>query len=150
MNPVMYIFINKGLGMSPGKVAAQAGHAAVEAYRLTPEDSNVLRMWYAGGHYTKIVLEARDALHLHSIERYIKDRGFKTSLIVDEGRTEIDPHTPTALGVEVVDKDNVHVAQTFSSFSLYKEDGDQPTKRRFLLCPFWTGRKKNTAAQSRE
>lgn len=32
--PVMYIFVNKELSMSPGKVGAQAAHAAVEGYRL--------------------------------------------------------------------------------------------------------------------
>lgn len=78
--------------------------------------------WYKGKHYTKIVLQAKDERHLRSIEKYLKDRDFKCSLIVDEGRTEIDPHTATALGVEVVDKNDDHTYKTFSSFDLYRPE----------------------------
>lgn len=133
MNPGMYIFINKGLGMSTGKIAAQAGHAAVEGYRLSmwhPSEkagdaywveSTLVRLWYKGGHYAKYVMEARDRDHLLDIERYLNARGFKTSLIIDEGHTEIAPISPTALGVEIVDRDDPHVQATFSSFDLYRE-----------------------------
>jgi PTH2 family peptidyl-tRNA hydrolase len=121
MDPVMYIFINDGLGMSPGKVAAQAAHAAVEAYRKTPQDSNLLRMWYCGGHYKKLVMQARDTEHLLTIERYLRDRGFDSALIIDEGLTEINAHTPTALGVVIVDKHDTHTNATFSTFKLLRE-----------------------------
>lgn len=119
MRPVMYIVLNKGAKMSPGKLAAQAAHASVQAY-LTSKVS-LFNAWQQGGHYTKIILEARDETHLASIERYIRDRGFKTSLIIDEGRTEVEAHTVTALGVEIVDKDDPHVAATFSTFETYKQ-----------------------------
>lgn len=107
--------------MSTGKAAAQAAHAAVEAYLLTP-DTNLKRVWHRGGHYKKIVLAADDELHLHTIRQYLYDRHFDTALIVDEGATEVRPHSATALGVEIVDKDHAHAAATFSSFSLYKDD----------------------------
>lgn len=121
IDPCMYIILNKGLGMSTGKAAAQAAHAAVEAYILTPNDSNLKRLWHRGGHYKKIVLEARDANHLRDAERYINDRGFQTVLIIDEGHTEVAPLTPTAVGVEIVDKHHPHAAATFSTFDLYVE-----------------------------
>lgn len=134
MDPCMYIFLNAGAGMSTGKAAAQAAHAAVEAYRLScppapdrPESqgyfvqSTIVNRWYQGGHYKKIVLRADDELHLHTIERYLEDRGFRTALIVDEGMTEVRPHTATALGVEVVDKDDGHTAATFSTFDLFRD-----------------------------
>lgn len=111
--------------MSAGKVAAQAAHAAVEAYRLSlknGEHTNVVNQWYKGGHYTKLVMAARDTEHLRSIKDYIEARGFKTSLIIDEGHTEIPAITPTALGVEVVDKDDPHTAATFESFELLKQE----------------------------
>lgn len=144
MKPAMYIFINRGLGMSPGKIAAQAGHAAVEAYRLSDPyisydaeltaaerltQKKLLAAWYTGGHYAKYVMEARDNEHIRDIERYLKDRGFRTALILDEGHTEVPPISPTALGVALVDKDDEHTAATFSSFRLYRETPlDEPTK----------------------
>lgn len=115
----MYIFINKGLGMSTGKIASQAAHASVEAYRISKKD--LVDEWYKGGHYMKLVMQAKNATQLFQIERYLQDRGFKTSMIIDEGLTEIQPHTATALGVEVVDRDDPHTLATFSTFELYKD-----------------------------
>lgn len=125
MNPAMYIFLNRDLGMSTGKAAAQVAHAAVEAYKISNED--FVDHWYVGGHYKKLVMNAMDAAHLQVIERYLNDRGFKTALIIDEGLTEIRPFSPTALGVEIVDKDDEHTAATFESFRIYK---DQPQKSK--------------------
>lgn len=119
MKAVMYIFVNKGLHMTTGKVASQASHAAVEAFRLSQGD--FIDAWYIGKHYTKLVMEARTADHLLHIAAYLKERGFKTKLIIDEGMTEIAPHTPTALGVEIADKDDPHTLATFSSFNLYRD-----------------------------
>lgn len=130
MRPAMYIILNQNAGMSTGKAAAQASHAAVEAYRLslgaTPhipcvqhdEEPNIVRRWYRGGHYTKIVLGAEN---MDFVRGYIEARGFKCALIVDEGRTEIAPFTPTAVGVEIVDKDDPHVQDTFGEFKLYND-----------------------------
>jgi PTH2 family peptidyl-tRNA hydrolase len=116
---VMYIFINKGLGMSSGKIAAQASHAAVEAFRISKQ--HLIEKWYEGGHYTKLVMQAADAENLRAIERYLDVRGVKTAMIIDEGRTEIAPHQLTALGCEIVDKDENDIEAIFSSFSLYKD-----------------------------
>lgn len=119
MRQVMYLIANSSINMSAGKMAAQAAHAAVEAYRLT--DTGILldkriEQWYEGGHYTKIVLEADD---LQLTERYLRDRGFETVLIIDEGRTEFDGKlTPTFIGCALVDKDSPHVKATFGEFKL--------------------------------
>lgn len=117
--PVMYIFVNKGLGMSTGKVGAQVGHGAIEAYKISRPD--LTAKWEEGGHTTKLVMQARDTEHLLSIERYLNDRGFATYLIIDEGRTEIPPFTPTVLGVEIVDKSDPHTLASFESFETYKD-----------------------------
>lgn len=135
MNPVQYLILNKGARMSTGKAAAQAAHASVEGVRLSakepwgnPWDTSIVNRWYQGGHYAKIVLEAADELALLKAERYIRDRGFKTALIIDEGRTEFLSLTSTALGVEIVNKDEPHVQQTFSAFKLYTDE--QPQQRK--------------------
>src|SRR4051794_24157299 len=105
-NYVMYIFLNKGLNMSLGKAAAQAAHAAVEAYAGSPSDA--VEDWRSGGHYAKVVFQAKNENAMIKAQRYIEDRGFKTFAIIDEGRTEIEPHSFTALGVEIVDKADRH------------------------------------------
>lgn len=115
----MYLFANRGLGMSPGKLAAQVAHAAVEAYRIS--GPLMVDAWYSGGHYTKLVMLAEDEIQLDNIQRYLEGRGFKTSMIIDEGRTEIKPFSKTALGVTIVDKLDEHVSDTFGSFQTYKE-----------------------------
>jgi peptidyl-tRNA hydrolase len=118
-DPAMYIFLNKGLGMSTGKSAAQASHAAVEAYKRSPK--RLRKQWELGGHYKKLIMEARDHEHLCNIRRYLCDRGFCVASIIDEGHTEVDPHTLTALGVAIVDKRDPHTRASFSSFDLYKD-----------------------------
>lgn len=105
--------------MTPGKLGAQTAHAAVEAFQIS--DPKLLEDWYLGGHYCKLVMSADDDTHLMIIKTYIEERGFKTKLIIDEGHTEIRPHSATALGVEVVDRDDLHTAATFGDFKLYKE-----------------------------
>lgn len=139
MNPVMYILSDPSLEMSPGKLAAQCSHAAVEAYRLSCkrgvvtgtwranaaafEESSIANRWRRGGHYAKIVLQADD---LRTAAEYITARGFNCVPIIDEGRTEFDGElTMTAVGVEIVDKDSGHVRDTFSAFKLYR-DKDRP------------------------
>lgn len=129
MNPVQYIILNKGAGMSTGKAAAQAAHASqmgllaqVDFDTLrSPYEDKLTNLWMRGGHYAKIVLEVPSAECLKDAERYINDRGFRTALIIDEGRTEISPVTPTALGTGVVDKDFPHARETFSAFKLYSD-----------------------------
>ena len=114
----MYLFVNKGIGMSPGKLAAQVAHAACLAQRgSNPE---MVEDWYKFGFYTKLVMEARDADHIKTIERYLNERGIKTFIVIDEGRTEIKRHSVTALGVEILDK-NI-VGPIFAEFDLYKPE----------------------------
>jgi peptidyl-tRNA hydrolase len=129
INPVQYIILNKGLGMTTGKAAAQAAHASVQGLyvvhgeegRRNPWDASIVNRWMRGGHYAKVVLEVPDESALMTAERYIADRGFKVACIIDEGRTEIEPFTRTALGSGVVDKDSGHVRETFGQFKLYDD-----------------------------
>ncbi len=119
----MYIFINKGLGMSTGKAAAQASHAAVEAFRKSAPA--LVDAWLLGGHYKKLVMEADDSDELANVGGYLDDRGFDPEWIYDEGLTEFDGRLRhTAIGVPIVDKDDPNVAATFSTFRLYTDAPD--------------------------
>lgn len=128
---VQYIVANKGLGMSAGKLAAQVAHAAVKGYEITLAHwqptgveklpgPNPITEWNATGH-TKIVLEARDTEHLIAFRDYAKSRGVNSWLVIDEGRTEVEPHSPTALGFPILDKADRDVAFTFADLKLYRD-----------------------------
>lgn len=140
MNAVMYIIANRGLNMSPGKLAAQVAHAAVEAYRMSKPE--MVQVWYRGNHHTKIVLSADDEQAMSNMEHYLKERGFKVYQVIDEGRTEIKSFSRTAIGVEIVDKDALHVIATFSSMKTYKPfppENPSNTKRKRSAKKLWLG-----------
>lgn len=130
MKPAMYIFMNSTVGMSPGKLAAQAAHAAVEAFQIS--DNAKIEAWYLGRHHTKLIMDGGSGTQLKVIREYLERRGFSCELIIDEGRTEIEPFTPTALGVEIVDKDDLHTSLTFADFSTLK-----PPRPEVRRAPAW-------------
>lgn len=133
MKPARYIFLNKGLGMSPGKCAAQAAHAEMLAMNdlhntkynhpaaWTARQEALWDKWFGDGHYVKYVMEAADSQAMLTTERYLIERGFETYLVIDEGRTEDTFMVPTAFAVELVDKDDQRISSIFSTFRLYKE-----------------------------
>lgn len=135
MKPVMYLFLNSTVGMSPGKMAAQAAHAAVEAFQIS--DNAKIEAWYVGRHHTKLVMDGGSGTQLKVIKDYLERRGFSCELIIDEGRTEIEPFTPTALGVEIVDKDDEHTAATFESFRTLKPPSDPRKPFEQERLPWW-------------
>ena len=116
MNPVIYIFMNKSLGMSAGKLAAQAAHAAV-VIGLGNNNAE----WLNYPHRTILIMQARDEAHMHNIAQYLKERGIKTTPIIDEGVNEIDPHVWTALATDILDKDDDNVAKSLSTFKLFRD-----------------------------
>lgn len=139
MNTVQYIILNKDIKMSTGKAAAQAAHASVEGLRLqaeaklgpwsNPWDLSIVNRWYRGGHYAKVVLETYDPW---TAKEYLRARGFETAIIIDEGRTEVDALTPTALGSGVVDKDQPHVRESFVEFKLYRDDPEPLAEKHVI------------------
>lgn len=123
---VQYIVANKGLGMSAGKLAAQCAHASVKGFQISlnedwPEgEPDPITEWDKTGH-TKIVLEANDTAHLQAFREFAKSRGFNSWLVIDEGRTEVAPHSPTALGFPILDKADRDVAHTFADLRTYRD-----------------------------
>jgi len=136
MNPVQYIFLNKGLQMSTGKAAAQAAHASQMGLLVmvdcdhgrNPYDLAIVNLWMRGGHYAKVVLEVPDEEALVRAAGYIAARGVPNFTIYDEGRTEVEPLSRTALGTAIVDKNSQHIRDTFSIFKLYKDPQPAPER----------------------
>ncbi len=92
------ILIRRDLGLSRGKIAAQACHASLEAYERSEEDQpNKTRAWSEQGS-KKIVLWVKDREELEEIRNELPGEVPKAE-IIDAGETEIEPGTKTALGI---------------------------------------------------
>ena len=99
------IVVRKDLGMRKGKMIAQGAHAALGAVKHA--HGSDVETWELGGQ-TKIVvgIESEDGLfEIH--EKASNEGGLPTSLVRDEGRTELEPGTPTAVAVGPAKKEEV-------------------------------------------
>ena len=100
------IIIRNDLKLGKGKLAAQACHASLEAYKMS--DSRARDQWESSG-VKKVVLKASDLKGLMEIYNSLKSAKLKPALIKDAGLTEVAPGTITCLGVgplreDIVDK----------------------------------------------
>jgi len=87
------------LKLSKGKLAAQAGHAAVSA---AEEAHKRCRNWWEAWLFEgqrKIAVKVKDEKELGELEKAAKDLGLPNALIVDRGLTEIPEGTVTCLGI---------------------------------------------------
>lgn len=113
-NPTVYIWINKSLNMTVGKVAAQAAHAMAKVPMLSSQEH-----WLSAPQQTVLVMQARDEAHMRNIEDYLLERYISSYRVIDEGVNETDPQVMTALATQVVDKDEVQAI--FSTFKVYRD-----------------------------
>jgi PTH2 family peptidyl-tRNA hydrolase len=93
------IVFRSDLKLSKGKIAAQAGHAAVsaaeEARRRNREWWNA---WFNEGQ-CKIAVKVKNEKELLELEKQAYEMDLPNALIVDRGLTEIPPNTTTCLGI---------------------------------------------------
>ncbi|HOE52731.1 MAG TPA: peptidyl-tRNA hydrolase Pth2 [Methanomassiliicoccales archaeon] len=95
----MVIVVRKDLKLSPGKMAAQVAHAAVNCALASKKRRPInFDRWYSEGQ-KKVVLKAQDLNELIQIKQAAEDAGLVTSLITDAGLTELPPNTTTCLGI---------------------------------------------------
>ena len=95
----MVIVLRTDLKMSKGKIAAQAGHAAVSAAEeARKKHSKWWKMWIKEGQ-CKIAVKARSVKELLELEREAKELELPSALISDRGLTELPPGTITCLGI---------------------------------------------------
>ena len=93
------IVFRSDLKLSKGKIAAQAGHAAVSAAQ---EAHKHHRGWWEEWIFEgqrKVAVKVKDEKELLELERQANDLGLPNALIVDRGLTEIPPDTITCLGI---------------------------------------------------
>jgi len=104
MNYKQAIVVRTDLGMSAGKLAAQACHAALGAYLKA--DKQVTTAWKSEGG-KKVVLKAASEAELLEIFETAKSLGLPAKLITDAGLTEIAPGTKTAVGIGPAKEESV-------------------------------------------
>lgn len=90
------ILVRADLKMSKGKMAAQVSHASVDALLKSHKDD--IAEWRAEG-MKKVVLKVKDEKELLYYKKKADDSGLVCALIVDAGRTELEPGTTTCLGI---------------------------------------------------
>ena len=93
------IVFRSDLKLSKGKIAAQAGHAAVSSAQ---EAHNHHRGWWDAWLFEgqrKVALKVEDEEELLELEEQAKDLGLPNALIVDRGLTDVPPGTVTCLGI---------------------------------------------------
>jgi len=93
------IVFRSDLQMSKGKIAAQAGHAAVSA----AQEAYVRhKKWWEAWLYEgqkKVALKVSSEKELSELEEAADDFGLPHALIVDRGLTEIPEGSVTCLGI---------------------------------------------------
>ncbi|NWG11326.1 peptidyl-tRNA hydrolase [Candidatus Bathyarchaeota archaeon] len=93
------IVFRSDLKLSRGKIAAQAGHAAVSAAEeARKHHKEWWNEWLDEGQ-RKIAVKVEDEGELLSLEKLAKELRLPCYLVVDRGLTEIPPDTITCLGI---------------------------------------------------
>jgi peptidyl-tRNA hydrolase, PTH2 family len=93
------IIFRSDLKLGKGKIAAQAGHAAVSA---AEEARKRHRTWWETWLFEgqrKIAVKVKDEKELLEFESQAKDLDLPTALIVDRGLTQVPEGTVTCLGI---------------------------------------------------
>jgi len=85
--------------MGKGKIAAQAGHAAVSStLKCGKEAPDLLESWLASGQ-KKICVKGIDADHLLALEKLASSEGILSTKIHDAGHTQIPSGSLTVLAL---------------------------------------------------
>lgn len=95
----LVILMRNDVKMTKGKIAAQAGHAAVNcALACKKKDSKTFDQWMNDGQ-AKVVLRIDSEAELFQFKALADSQGIINSVICDAGRTQIEPGTYTCLGM---------------------------------------------------
>ena len=95
----MVVVVRTDLGISKGKMAAQAAHAAVScALKSKKSDSSNFKKWFDEGQ-KKVVVKGQNESTLRDLQQHAREVGLVSSLVTDAGLTEVPAGTVTCLGI---------------------------------------------------
>lgn len=93
------LILRTDLEMSRGKIAAQAGHAAISAAEeARKKHPKWWKAWLEEGQ-CKVALKVKSKQELLKLEKEAKTSNLPSALVTDRGLTEIPPGTITCLGI---------------------------------------------------
>lgn len=100
----LYAVIRQDLQMTPGKIAAQTGHAYLDTYLQALSESPEVCEEYHDRHGIKIAMQVKKLHHLERIHNEAKEAGIPTALITDLGYYGVSEElqgqaTVTAVGI---------------------------------------------------
>lgn len=95
----LVLIVRTDLGMSPGKIAAQCGHATLACYKaLLKKNPKLIQHWERTGQ-AKIALKAASEDQILELEAIAKSMDLCARSIIDAGRTQIAAGSRTVLGI---------------------------------------------------
>lgn len=98
---VIYFLVRTDLKMSKGKIVAQCCHAVEDLITRCPRP---LLLKYKNCNHPKICLRINDLDHMNEIINHCSDLSIQFYKVIDAGLTQVDPNTPTVLGIGPVSK----------------------------------------------
>ncbi len=98
------IVVRTDLDMGKGKIAAQTSHASIAALRRAKEED--ADEWDSQG-MKKVVLKVPSKEALLKVFDEAKRAGLPTAIIKDAGLTQIEPGSPTAVGIGPADDEEI-------------------------------------------
>jgi len=96
------VIVRSDLRMSRGKLAVQVAHACVSCVLEIVEKGGVWREWlneWVRSGQKKVVVKVDSEKELEERYKRALVLGIPASYIVDAGRTELEPGTPTCVGL---------------------------------------------------
>jgi len=95
----LVLVVRTDLNMSPGKIAAQCGHATLACYKtLIKKNPKLVRHWEMTGQ-AKIALKASSEEEILELEAIAKSLNLCARSIQDAGRTQVAAGSRTVLGI---------------------------------------------------
>ncbi|KAK4216170.1 peptidyl-tRNA hydrolase [Rhypophila decipiens] len=112
----LVLVVRTDLGMTKGKIAAQASHATLACYKTllraaqkkgeTCPEARLLRQWERRGQ-AKIAVQVKSQEELVALQQKARSLGVTAEAIIDAGRTQIEAGSMTVLGVGPAPKSRV-------------------------------------------
>lgn len=100
------IIVRMDLKLSSGKLAAQVAHASVTS--LDFANTRDIVNWKNSGQ-KKVVLKIETLNDILKLKEQVKIKKLPFALIIDAGKTEIEPGTITALGIGPVISEKIDI-----------------------------------------